>query len=388
MNDGGRPMVDGGRNLATLLVLLVCVMIFIACEPNSSPIATTLPLTQPTNRPTTEPTNTPTPQPTSTATPVPTPTQTPTRTPTPAPSLKRLTDGQCCTQPFWSPDSKQVLFIDKPNANAVTGIYAVDVDAPAPPKLLTERIAFYTSDMQYAQLMDGAFTLITRVSDGKQFRIRTGGRTVSLSPDRTRVLWSETATVGAFENRTTVIMGANIDGGEARPVVALLRAGIVAWLDNQRLLLTARLNRSTQEISLLVYSLADGSQQELVKSERLRTVLPSPGGEWIAYTIVFDKSSEQNGLWLMHADGSAKQKLDLFGALQWRDSHRFIYIPLDLNKPSHALYEYDATTNATRQLTSTPFRIANGDWALSPDGRRIVFLNAADLNLWVWELVN
>src|SRR5262249_49883410 len=136
----------------------------------------------PTTQPTVQPTNTPTPV----------PTRTPTPTPTPAPSLKRLTDGECCTQPFWSPDSQQVLFIDKPDANAPTGIYAVDIAAPGAPKLFSERVAFYTSDLKYAISLDSAFTTIEQLSDGQKWRIRTGGRNVLLSPDRTRVVWNET----------------------------------------------------------------------------------------------------------------------------------------------------------------------------------------------------
>jgi hypothetical protein len=34
----------------------------------------------------------------------------------------------------------------------------------------------------------------------------------------------------------------------------------------------------------------------------------------------------------------------------------------------------------------TPFRIANGDWAVSLDGSQIVFLSADDRNLWLIAL--
>lgn len=315
------------------------------------------------------------------------PTNTPTQTPTPSPTLKQLTTGQCCTQPFWSPDSQQVLFIDKPDASAPTGIYAVDISAPTMPSLWSERVAFYTSDLKYAITPEGAFTLIEQLSDGQRWRIRTGGRSVLISPDRTRVVWNETPQTNPFENRVTTVMGANINGSDARPITTLLRGSVTAWLDNQRLLMTARLNRSSQEVSLFVYSLADGSRTELVKSERLRAVLPSPHGQWLAYSIVFDKTPEQNGIWLIRTEGGPAKKLDVFGAFQWRDGHRLIYVPLETGKPSHAFYEYDANTGAARRLTdpnSSPFKIANGDWVVSPDGQKLVFLTAKDLNLWLW----
>lgn len=369
-------------------VACLCIALA-ACDGAAAPAPPTPPVAQSSNAPTTQSTNKPTIAPSAVPTLAPTATLRP--TPTPAPTLKQLTDGKCCTQPFWSADAKQVLFIDKPDAKAPTGIYAVDVAAPTAPKLFTERIAFYTSDMQYTQSLDATFTTIERVSDGQKWKIRTGGRTVLLSPDRTRVVWSETPQTNApFETRVTTVMGANFDGSDARPITQLLRGGVTAWLDNQRLLLTARQNRNSQEVTLYVYSLADGSTTELAKSERLRSAFPSPTGEWVLYSINFDQNAEQSGLWLIHPDGSARKKLDFFGAYQWRDGHRLIYVPLELDQPSHVFWEYDANTGARRPLTNpalTPFKIANGDWVLSPDGTKIVFLNAADLNLWLWELV-
>ncbi len=394
--------------LSAIYPLIVSSLIFFlaACEPAATALPTIpAPSTRLANEPTNQPANSqlptsnfqpptsnfqpPTAEPPPTSTPL--PTLMLTSTPPPSPTLQRLTDGQCCTQPFWSPDSKQVLFIDKPEAKAPTGIYAVDIDAPGPPKLLTERIAFYTSDLKYAVSIEGAFAVLEQLSDGQKWKIRTGGRSVLISPDRTRVVWSETPQVGPFETRVTTVMGANRDGSEARLITTLLRGGVSAWLDNQRLLLSARLQRGSQEVTLFTYSLIDGSRKELAKSERLRTVSPAPGGEWIAYTIVFDKDSSHSGLWLVRTDGSTAKRLDVFGAFQWRDGHRLIYVPLDVDAASHVFYEYDANTGDHRQLVDRkafPFKVANGDWMVSPDGNKIVFLEAKDFNLWLWTLVN
>jgi hypothetical protein len=51
--------------------------------------------------------------------------------------------------------------------------------------------------------------------------------------------------------------------------------------------------------------------------------------------------------------------------------------------------EIDAATGTQRPLTDpavTPLPIGGGDWALSPDGRRIVFVSSEDRNLWLLEL--
>ncbi|RME46358.1 MAG: hypothetical protein D6791_08505, partial [Chloroflexi bacterium] len=106
-----------------------------AARPTSHPTdqPTSQPANQPSNHPAIQPTSYPTAQPNVLI-----------------PSLRRLTTGGCCTQPFWSPDSRQVLFIDRPAPDAPVGIWGVDVTQPqSAPELVTERIGFYTGDMAF-----------------------------------------------------------------------------------------------------------------------------------------------------------------------------------------------------------------------------------------------
>jgi Tol biopolymer transport system component len=129
----------------------------------------------------------------------------------------------------------------------------------------------------------------------------------------------------------------------------------------------------------------------LVRSERLRGGLLSPDGAWLAYFIALDKDPAQNGLWLARTDGSAWRKLDrdLFGAYRWRDAHRLLIIPFRPEAVSHQFWELDVNTGVTRRLTDpavTPFKIANGDWAVSPDGQYVVFVESRDYNLWLLTL--
>ena len=46
--------------------------------------------------------------------------------------------------PFWSGDSQQVLYIDKPDETAPVGIYGVDISQPQMPQLVTPRITYCT----------------------------------------------------------------------------------------------------------------------------------------------------------------------------------------------------------------------------------------------------
>lgn len=301
--------------------------------------------------------------------------------------LTRLMDGGCCVNPMWTPDSQSVLFIDKPTPQSPTGLYQVLLDAPGQSKLWSERIAFYTRDLDYAQIPSPTGTRLIRIADGKEFPIANGGRQVSLSPDRTRIAWSESRDTFPIEDRVTSVMVANLDGTGAKRVTQLLRGGVSGWLDADHLLLSGRASRDTEDTTLAVYDLRDGAQTVLVTAERMRLTSSSPGGSWLAYVITNDSDPARNGLWVVRTDGTAARKLDFFGPLQWRDDTHFVYAPLDLNAPTHSFYEYAVETGETRRLTPAdrPFKIASGDWALSPDGLKIVFVNTADNNLWLWR---
>ena len=321
-----------------------------------------------------------TPAPTHTASPIPPPTRVPAQ-------LSQLMDGGCCVNPSWLPDSARVVFIDKPAADARTGLYQVAIDKPMTSTLWTERIAFYTSDYAYAQIPEQAGTRVIRVRDGQEWRIKNGGRSVQISPDRTRLAWTETRETFPIENRVSNIMLANLDGSEPKRLLQVLRGGVNSWLDENRLLVNGRASRETIESTLFVYDVRDGSRTDIVRAERLRLTAPSRGGSWIAYAITNDADASRNGLWVVRSDGTGVRKLDFFGPLQWRDDTHFIYVPFEMNAPSHAFYEYDVVTNESRRLTppDAPFKIASGDWAVSPDGAKIIFVNAADNNLWLWQ---
>lgn len=335
----------------------------------------------PTDQPTLQPTNLPT------LTSNPLPTQAPAQ-------LIQLMEGGCCPSPGWSVDSENILFIDKPNADAPTGIYRVNLNAPNKSEMWSERVAFYTRDFDYAQIPEQAGTRLIRVKDGKELRVKNGGRQVQFSPDRTRIVWTETRDTFPIENRVSNIFSAPIDFdgkgiSEAERVAQVLRGGVSGWLDNNRLLLNGRLSRDTEDSTTFVYDLATDKQTEIFTAERSRLTTPSRTGEWLAYVIVNDKDAARNGLWVERTDGTDAKKVDLFGAAQWRDGTHLVIASFEMNAPTHSFYEYDVETGETRRLTppSQPFKIASGDWAISPDGNKIVFVNAADNNLWVWKFI-
>jgi len=348
--------------------------------------------------PTLAPTATPIPSPTSTATATPEPTATP--TPTALPQAIQLTTGGCCTQPFWSPDSQEVRFIDKPADDTPAGIWSVPLENPlTEPVLLTERIELSTAGPEYLVETNGNTTVIERLADGERWTVPAQGRTVRISPDRTRIAWSITNSDLPPENQVASIWVANLDGSAAEQVATLPRGGVSGWIADNTLLVSGRESLQAREQALSALSLADGSVTELARAERLRGQVLSPSGQWIVYYITFDDDRAQNGLWLVRTDGSQRTRLDsaLFGAYQWRgcpglcglEDDRLIMVPFDPKATFHRLVELNPVTGETRPLTDpalAPIKIANGDWRVSPDGRYVAFVESNDRNIWAIEL--
>ncbi len=334
------------------------------------------------------------------------------------PALRRLTQGNCCTQAFWSPDSSQVLFIDKPSPDLPTGIWAVDVTQPRPtPELLTERIAFYTPDLTLRTELSEDRTVIERLAapssstasapEGDSlsgegslpepdstpettWEVPSEGQPVFVSPGQKRIAWQKSDEDLPFERRTTQVWVADLDGSAPQMVAELPRGGFNGWISDDVMLLSGRESLDDQEQALFALSLVDGSRVELARGERLRGGLLSPDGLWLAYFVALDEDSSQNAVWLVSTDGSERHKLerDLFGAYQWRDAHRLLIIPFQPEAASHEIWEFDAETGQARWLTDglPSFKIANGDWSVSPDGRYVAFVESQDRNIWLLTL--
>lgn len=354
----------------------------------------------PTETATPSPTASPTPTATATATSTPTPAPTPTATPTPMPELIQLTAGGCCTQPFWSPDSGEIRFIDRPTADGPVGIWSVSLANPlAEPALLTERIELSVAGPDYLVETADNTTTIERLADGQRWTVPAAGRSVIISPDRSRIAWSVSNDDLPAESRVATVWVANLDGSAARQVATLPRGGVSAWIGNEALLVSGRQSLEAREQVLSALSLADGSITELARAERLRGQALSPAGQWIVYYITFDADPSRNGLWLVRTDGSQQIPVDrsLFGAYQWRgcpegcapEEERLVMIPFDPAAAYHAVWELNPNTGETRLLVDpaiTPIKIANGDWRLSPDGRHLAFVESRDRNVWTVQL--
>jgi hypothetical protein len=305
-------------------------------------------------------------------------------------SLRQLTMGGCCVNPFWSADSRQVLYIDKPATEAPSGIWGVDL-LGSEPVFVTERLGIFSPDQLLRAFPLQGQTYVQRLTDDQTWTIPNGGREVVFSRDGARVAWTTGRTQPPFDTAERQVWISSVDGSGAQSIFTGYGVGVNAWFPEDRVLVSGRLPppESLQVLWMLVPPAngADGwSAVELARGSRLRGVSISPGGEWLAYVSTFSGDPAQDGLWLLSIRTMERRKLDLFGAYRWRDGDHLLLVPLDLSQPNHRILQIEASSGTIKQLTLpgvSPFKIANGDWSVSPDGKHVAFVSAWDGNIWL-----
>jgi dipeptidyl aminopeptidase/acylaminoacyl peptidase len=384
-----RPLPPGQLLAASLLAVLLTACAGAPASPspagaatNTAPAAATLSATA-----------TPLPLPTGTATAA--PSETPTATSTPPPLPRPLTTGGCCVQPSWSPDGRQVWYLDRPDAASPSGLWGVSVDG-GPPQFITDRLGLYSPDRALMAYPEGGQTIIERLATGERWVAPSAGRAVSFSPDGQLIAWSIASSSVNFDRRQVEVWAARVDGSEARVAARLQGGGFSGWLpDSQHLLISGRdedqAAAGSPEVQYIgVLSLADGGVQKVVSSKNLRGTSLSPEGGWLLYTIAFSGDPAVDGQWVVPLGGGEPRRLELYGAIRWRSEGKLLMIPLEWGgEAGLRVVEIDAATGAVRALTDpaqTPLPIGGGDWALSPDGQRLAFVSAEDRNIWVLDL--
>jgi Tol biopolymer transport system component len=305
-----------------------------------------------------------------------------------------LVTGGCCVQPFFSPDGSRVLFLDKPAPDAPTGLWAVTLTQPLQtPALFSQRLGPFSDDMAFNAFLQNGRTMVERTSDGQQWSIDNGGRRVSFSPDNAHIAWVVSEQSGNFDVRKGDIYLANVDGSNARLLATLYGGGVQGWFhDSQRLLVSGKAQRDDITPTLSILNVADGSLNKLIDVERARSILLSPDDRWIAYYVSQARDEAQDGMYVLDVTQERPQplRLDFFGAYRWCSPTRLYYVPMQTDAPSQSLWRFDVTTlQSTPVITAgadSSFRISNGDWDLSPDGRHVVYVNAIDHNIWLITL--
>lgn len=303
-------------------------------------------------------------------------------------SLRPLGMQGCCTYRWWHPTNPDLLYMidGSPGQPAaifewgVTNSSMTGLIEPVPPR-------WYSPDGSLEIINSNGQIILSRLADGAQWGVPTNGFYPSISPDNSRMFWE--VQYGQFVPGTTPpdvqIWVSNLDGSDARQIVLQPRAS-ARWLGNDRLLISATDRTLT---TLSVYNLTDGTSFTLGTWDRLRGLSAAPGGQRVLFYQSFQADPNVNGLYLLEMSaGAVPQKLNWFGGWRWRDAESLYYIPFEPDNPVQRLVYTHLLTGETRPITDpavTPFVALNGDWSVSADGRRIVFQNVADRQMYVLE---
>jgi hypothetical protein len=326
-----------------------------------------------------------------TPSPLPAASPTPQPSPTPAVMIAPLTQGGCCVQPFWSPDGQRVMFIDKPSPQEPAGIWAVDLQGGAP-EFVTDKMGVYSADRQLFAYPQGGLTYVERVADGQRWTIPNGGRVVTFSPDGEYVAWTGGQSGPPFDTARRQVWVSRYDGSQERNLASVFGGGFASWFPDGRLLISGRMDANEPGDAFWILDPLDGNVRELARGSRLRGGALSPQGSWLLYQVTFSENPDENGLWLVNTNSGERTRLELYGAARWRDEERLLVIPLDLQNEFHSLWQVDlrqGSRAAARRLVDPqeiPFKVANGDWAVSPDGAHIAYVSAQDHNIWLLTL--
>ena len=291
--------------------------------------------------------------------------------------------GGCCPGATWTPDSAALLFLDGPPVRGSTGIYRVS--ASGGPVSRQYSSIFYSSPrLLWAVRPNGTNTVLERLADNRRFTLPTNGADVNWSPSEQKLAYTRSDTSGNYDRRASRVYVAQVFG-QPRQIATLYGGGVSGWLDERRVLLSGKLTPGLRDRQLWTQDTVSGAKVNLGSALSFRGLSAAPGGKWAAYYVAFD-SAQRNGMFVQDTRTGQRRKLSEFGSYRWRDANRLLFIPLQLSGKFHVLREYDAANNTWLTLGSLNDQVRQGDWNISPDGKKLSYLSAKDGNVRVLSL--
>ncbi|MBN2302849.1 MAG: M23 family metallopeptidase, partial [Anaerolineae bacterium] len=295
---------------------------------------------------------------------------------------------------WWNPlDRDAVYLIDMVPGNGA-GMFRQRLDGaprsyvgPVPPPLLSPDGLY-----EIAQPV-GDSVKITRVTDRASWEVFTSGNYPAISPGGSRLLWEVV--------HGEIVPGTSDPGvqvwtsdlyGNLPQLVTTFTGGYSLWLDDHRVLTVRRIQYTAEtRLAIIDVDIEVGVEQfeaqPLGAYRWLSGLAIAPGGGRIVYYLAFQENSAASGLYVQDTvPGSTPQKLDFFGAYQWRDDRSLYTLSYDVTQDAHTLGVLDVITGEHRALTdpaNVPIRVANGEWNVSPDGTRIVYVDPVDYGLYM-----
>ena len=307
---------------------------------------------------------------------------------------RRLLTGGCCAGAWWSADSSQLLYVDRPPGVPATALYSVPVWPPGtPPRVADARVAERTGGAQLRVYVEGRQSIVRDLLTDEQWALPTDGNPLRLSPDGTWAVWWEATGARRDVDGINRVWAAPVRGGEPVELAALWGLAVVDFLpDNRHVLAVGRPFRERPLFSLLRLDSQGGEMVELARGEWLSDALLSPNGRWVVFLTSLDRRNpERNGVWVVATEGEVygtARKLPFEGAYRWRDGERLLYLPLQLDVPAHSVWELHVESGEQRLLLGPDLgiRVASNDWSVSPDGASLAWVDERERDLWLVDL--
>lgn len=316
--------------------------------------------------------------------------------PLPSPVLRRLTEPGCCTGIWWSADGSKVLYVDKPDERPAA-IWGVDATSGAQEPYSTVVGVLQHGD-RYATVpvawAPQSVTMHDRET-GQSWGLAGIGSLPFVSPDGTRIAYDgRSAQEPMYANlRQATVVVADLDGGNPRSVTSIYGGGIVGWFpDGSSVLVLGSPALGGQRPALWHVDVTTGATKMLGDAAHLRNASISPNGVWVAFLSLFEEEPELNTTWAINVLSGEERRLDFVGGYAWVsvEGATLVYVPpRDSANEGSAVWQLDVATGERTRLIDPhqfPLFIANADWALAPDGKRLAFVSAQDYAIWLLDM--
>jgi hypothetical protein len=309
-------------------------------------------------------------------------------------TLRQIGIPGCCGRFWWHPTEPERLYVMDGSNGFGTTIQIWDIFSGVPVGSDGQGPPFpRSSDGIFEVRPSGAGFSIVNLNDNSQHYVQTHGDAVpSISPDNSRLLWvsREGDTLPGTPSPPIVVWTSDFQRTVVEKVLDQ-RGGGARWLDNRRVLVTSE-GEIPQTTTLSVFDTVDKTSYTLGTWEQIRSISVAPGGERIMFYIALARDPLQNGVYVLDTrPGASPQRLPWIGSWKWRDRDSVYYLPFNPSVNRHTLAYYELDTGEHHLLTNPEglsFTVANGEWEVSANGKRIAFQSADDMTLWLLEMVS
>ena len=289
-----------------------------------------------------------------------------------------------------------MLYVDKPD-NRPAAIWGIDVATGIRARYSTVVGVMQHSDRYVTAPLYHTLQSVS-VHDretGESWSLYGVGNHVFISPDGSLIAYDgRLAQQPLYANRREApIVVAKLDGSNPRVLNRIFGGGIVGWFpDGSRLLVRGTQTFGAKRPALWHVNVTTGAIEKLDEAEQMRNISLSPDGAWAVFLPLFEKDPHWNTTWAMNVSTGEQRRLAFAGRYAWVGTAgtTLVYVPLrESADAGFAVWRLNVATGERRQHVDpeqTPLFIANGDWALAPNGTHFAFVSSKDYAIWLIKL--